>query len=588
MGEQISWLLIEEYFSVGDDRFIDALRQFHVPGRLATIADRWKKEPRPWARSQILAYLDHPLDAPAHETAIKRLFKNAEDAKDDELMAAFAVAFDRNVRRVRKTEHGYDWRTRQSWTDEVLRTPLNVIRAPALDAAREGPVKPQWKPMDVTRIRRGKRLFTYRTRFYLRRRAWRYFRKMGFSRSADYPAAVARMLAAYRDEDLARGENILDSWCLLHACFYESPILKLGANHAKLVAGQALRDLAPAPQFPELWKTPSAGQSLLELLINCKARLVRVWAMQLLRRDHADFLRQAPMSAVRRLLEHPDPDAQLMGAQILENLQGLEKLPVEEWLQLLETQNLTALETIAATMSRHVTGQRLSLDQCVKLACARPAPVARMGLSFLRSKEVRTSADLQSISSLANAQCASLGGEICLWAMSHLASKDNYNVDFVSRFFDSILAEIREAAWTAMKRGQPAWDDAALWSRLAETPYDDVRLRFVNVLRERTSAPGMNVEQLSAVWVAVLLGIHRGGRHKLTALRQISDAVRNDPTAAPRLLPVLALAIRSVRAPEARAGLAAIVAAVDAQPDLAAAVSRELPELILTPAEAPA
>jgi hypothetical protein len=79
----------------------------------------------------------------------------------------------------------------------------------------------------------------------------------------------------------------------------------------------------------------------------------------------------------------------------------------------------------------------------------------------------------------------------------------------------------------------------------------------------------------------VLLNIHRGGRAKLSALRQISDRILREPQNAKTLLPVLAIAIRSVRPPEARHGLAAIVTAVDRLPNLADEVKRELPELEL-------
>jgi hypothetical protein len=81
----------------------------------------------------------------------------------------------------------------------------------------------------------------------------------------------------------------------------------------------------------------------------------------------------------------------------------------------------------------------------------------------------------------------------------------------------------------------------------------------------------------------VLLGIHRGGRAKLTALRQISDAVKADPQNAEALLPVLSVALRSVRPAEARAGLAAVVAAVNARPELEPLIRQALPELALEP-----
>ena len=105
-----------------------------------------------------------------------------------------------------------------------------------------------------------------------------------------------------------------------------------------------------------------------------------------------------------------------------------------------------------------------------------------------------------------------------------------------------------------------------LWSRLIETPYDDVRFRVVSDLERRITLPGTAADQVQSVWTTVLLGIHRGGRFKLIALRQISDAIRREPAWAESLLPVLAVALRSVRLPETRAGLSAVVAAIDAHP----------------------
>ena len=583
VAEQIPFLLIEEYFATGDDRFVDALRGFHIPGSLATIADKWKADPRPWARQQILRYLDLHLNAPAHETVVKRLFKHAEDKNDDELMAAFAVAFDRLVRHLRKNRWRYDWNTRRSWTEEVLVSPRNKLPTPN-PRAKQGPVKPQWTY--PYRTKPGQVLFSRHTRYYLRRRAWRYFRRIAFRRPNDYPAAVARMLIRYRDEDVARGENILDNWSLMHACFRHSGVLEFGTSKVNVKEGHALRELSPAPQFAELWQRADSARVLFGQVLEAQSRLVRVWAMQVLRGNHAEWLRHVSADDVLRLLDHADEEIQLFGAQVLENWADLDKLPVATWLKLLETRNMTALETIARLMSAHVHGERLDLSQCVLLTCAKPAPVARLGFAFLRDREVRSDSDRQLIAGLAGARCPAVGEEVARWALERLGAADVYEVDRVARFFDGLLREVREGAWSWLKPNTRGWDDAALWSRLVETPYDDVRLHFVSALQQRAARPHLEPAQLAGLWSAVLLGIHRGGRHKLIALRQISDAVRARPEAAEILLPVLAVAIRSVRAPEARAGLAAIVATVEARPELTPLVSRALPELTLTPQEA--
>jgi len=88
-----SMLLVEECFSAQDAGFLEALRCVSSGKLLAAFADRWKQDHRPWARAQIFAYLDLPLDQSGHQPVVKRLFKHAEASKDAELLGAFLVAF---------------------------------------------------------------------------------------------------------------------------------------------------------------------------------------------------------------------------------------------------------------------------------------------------------------------------------------------------------------------------------------------------------------------------------------------------------------------------------------------------------------
>jgi hypothetical protein len=55
---------------------------------MAALADRWKKDPRSWAREQIFKCLALPLDCPGHHPLVKRLFKQDEADRDHKLMAA--------------------------------------------------------------------------------------------------------------------------------------------------------------------------------------------------------------------------------------------------------------------------------------------------------------------------------------------------------------------------------------------------------------------------------------------------------------------------------------------------------------------
>src|SRR5687768_14749726 len=117
---------MEEYFAAGDGRFLAELRGVADAKRLAPFADRWARDHRPWAREQVFAYLELPLDRPGHQPVVKRLFKAAEARGDHDVVGAFSVAFDRLVRRVRRKRHHWDYKTRQAWTEEVLVSPQDT------------------------------------------------------------------------------------------------------------------------------------------------------------------------------------------------------------------------------------------------------------------------------------------------------------------------------------------------------------------------------------------------------------------------------------------------------------------------------
>ncbi len=100
------WLLLQEMLERGDPEFVNRLRAIADADALGTFAERWYTNPSPNAHRLLLAYLERPLNAFRHEALVKRLFKHAEAAGDDAVMARFLVAFDRSIRRViRKKYH---------------------------------------------------------------------------------------------------------------------------------------------------------------------------------------------------------------------------------------------------------------------------------------------------------------------------------------------------------------------------------------------------------------------------------------------------------------------------------------------------
>ena len=574
-NERGQLLLAEEYFASENELFVETLRQVSQSKSLVAFTERWKHDPRPWARKQIFAYLSQPLNCPGHQPVVKRLYKQAEENKDHELMGAFLVAFDRHVRRKIEIKRHWDFRARTSTEEERLVTPRDVM---PLNLKREGR-NPMTGNLMVVPVRapRNAKLFKYRTRYYLRRRAWRYFRWLGHRDPAAYVTAISTALAAFDDTDLQRGENILDSWALMQACFGEHDALEFGATHIQLKDGRTLGELTSAPACPDAWKKPESAPLLLSLIIRARARLVRIWATQLFQREHAAFA--VPFDTVRALLEHEESEVQQFGAKLLESSPALATLPVESWLKLLQTKNDEALQRICEIFVKHVSGDRLSLTQCVELACVRPVSVARLGQRYLAGRSIAAPADREQIAQLANAKCSAVVAELTTWALSILGKE--YSADQVIRFFDSTISETRIAAWDWLLKDSQGLADAALWSRLAETPHDDIRLRVVDYLQCQAKLPGTDANKLENIWRSVLLGVHRGGRQKAKAVQQVAQAITENPSSVESLLPVLAVAVRSVRGPESRAGLAAVVSVIEAQPQLTESIRRFLPELKL-------
>jgi hypothetical protein len=544
-----STLVLTELYEAGDGSFLKLILDYRLnPKPVLGLIEKWKKDPRPWARKLKFDFLSYisPWD---HRVVFKRLFKQAWVDRDHELLGAFLAVMDRSIRRKRRTRYRYVNRT--TVTSEVLL------------------LQPQNR--EAT--------FSTSTRHYLRRRAWRYFRRLGRSDAAAYRLGIAAALVRYTDDDVRAGENLLDNWGLMHACFGKSPVLSFNARHTNLSADGSLSQLQAAPMFERHWAEPESTATLIDILLRAQCRPVRVWAIQLLRRLHADALPRLDAQTLLQLLDHADEDVAAFAADLLNNAQTVASFPMTTWMGLLGTRNPTVVAAICAAFARHVSFDRVTLAQAVELATRQAAPVAALGFEILLSKRIKSDADHRELARLSLAGCNAVGGRIAVFAIEKLNQPGVYRVDEIVGFFDSRLKVVRSGAFESLADQSPAATDPAFWSRLFESPYDDVRTELVNRLKRQLNLPGASAESTAHLWKSVLLNIHRGGRAKLSALRQISDRVLREPRSAETLLPVLVIAIRSVRPPEARHGLAAIVTAVDRVPALARLVQRELPEL---------
>ncbi|MHB1562203.1 MAG: hypothetical protein ACYC61_32550 [Isosphaeraceae bacterium] len=642
---------LDEWLARRDPAFVDRLRRVSDAIALAGFAARWYADRSPEARRLLFEYLDRPLNAYRHEGLVKRLFKLAEAAGDDAVMARFLVAFDRSVRRVQRYRHrrmqqqvetegeakrlaalwkaeGCDWTG--YWPATPLRLAHTVVgtwREPRLvvpggTTMPRGRMRPwtvfarktgqrldiqvadwvfllslnpneYWNVTDVpddvrARLEQRFRLFSIPTRYYLRRRSWRYFRRLGRTNPDRYVAAISEALALYRDDDVASGSALLDNWGLIHALFHNSRVLVARPRGWILAKGRSLANLEPAPIFEDFWR--AAPRALFDLVVGARCRPVRQWAAKLLMRE-VDAARSAlGVVEVLELLDNDEPAVVEFAAEWLRGAADLASISPERWLAVAMTASPAGIELLAEIMARQIAPEQVSTETATRLAAGRALPLARLGLTWLKAHRVFSEDERRGLLALLEAECEPLRPEILAWLLGTVAAGEGESpVDALLEFLDSRHADARAIGLRWFRDDLRARDDVTLWQRLLESPHDDVRLALASELGARLDAAGrsdahelrraLDPERVRLLWASVLLNVQRGGRAKPGVVRQVADRLGRRPDEAALLLPMLAVALRSVRAPERRSALAAVVRLVETRPEAEPIVRQWLPEL---------
>lgn len=551
-----SWLLLDDLWSNSDRRFLDELFRMGSgqDKRFKTFAYKWLDDPRPFARTALLTYIDDGCDRPHHRALVKHLFKGAEQRADDAIMARFMVAFDRLARRTLVPTSRWDWSTRTTVEGQALQRVAGV--PPNHHAAK----------------RVGQ--FAWPTRYYLQRRVFRYFRQLGRTDPERYRRAIQGALARYQDEHLATAAQVLDAWSLIHVLYWGSPVLDRTRRGVRLTEGALLRDLTPAPIFPALWRAHTPD--IVALLLHARSRTVRQFARIILERDHADALRAIPVAELVAMLKSPHEEPQALAVQLLERAPGLETLPLDAWLALLTVESPELLPRLAALVEKHVAPDRVDLVHAVKMACAQAAPVAELGLRWARTKPVR---DVALVLPLAEAAAPTVRAQAVGWLTELLTTRADAAPEHLRDVLDARFADARAPALKVLDGQDKYRESTTLWSALTESPHADVRDYLVRHLAEREKS--LPAESIERVWATTLLSIQRGSRTKPRALAQVAQRCVERPTEARALIPLLRVGLRSVRPPERRAALAVIARAALGQPSLRALFTAELPELSL-------
>jgi len=599
---------IQKCLSSEDGRFIDEFRHCSAPAVLVEILPSWMTDERPWARAQVKQYLLHQPNSPGHDVVIKRMYKHFEQTGDPEILPLFLVSFDRLIRR-RITRQRVSARSGKN----SRANDQSGVHSPAQSQQRT--------PDPVEKTRCEHRPFRRRTRTYLRRRVWRYFRRLSYQDPSAYRQAIARALIHYQDSDFHCDEHVLDNWSLMHACYFHHPNLQFTQAQTNLLAGASLSTLTAAPFQPEVWKTSESTAELIDLLRDAQSSRVRNWAMELFQHHHSGSVDELNPERLLSLLTHHDSRVRQFAAVQSERHPRLSSTSVTFWLDLTRKADAAVLPWLCQLMKQAVNPEQLETSQIIGLVTAEPTPLAELGFDWLKARHSQSpltaaepaagrdnaaSVSRQALAadnsptepaasalpltaleyrgrllaSLALAKCDALAAEICDWALTQLSAQSACDVDAMTGFFDSPSKPMRTAAltWltTAATQGNT---DPALWSRLVESPWEDVRQSLAELLLDRTVTIPNQDNVSDSVWCSVLLSIHQGSRLKAKAIEQIRLTIDQRPTQTDTLLPALAVAARSLRAPERRSTLAAIAQLLHTHPQLHPVVQRHLPEL---------
>ncbi|MFO0825794.1 MAG: hypothetical protein U0792_22190 [Gemmataceae bacterium] len=576
-GPDQNWDRTLRLFHTGSSEFVEAVRQRINASELAPFAQVWYKDSRIEARKLLFAYLERPFNSPRHEPLVKRLFKFADNAGDDAVMARFLVGLDRTIRRKRSTSTQWDRVAREYSQFEVISTPPDTTLS-----KDDRFYSSSWFAQNREKFTRGKFLFSVPTRQYLRRRAWRYFRKLGKNHPERYIPAVCTALKLYTDADVPDGLGLLDNWGLVHVLFHHSDSLVLLLTGWFLAENGVFSQLQPEPMYSKLWLSQPRSR-FFDLLVNAKCRPVCLWAAKMLRQHFPDRLLKVELEELLDWLISDNSVLNDLAIESLERAGGLEAVPVEKWLRIAETAKTELIDRICEMIVRAVKPAQVSFEAAVRLAMQRPVPLARLGMNFLEGKKPANAVEVQAIFGLREAQAEPLRADLVKWATTVLSERPEFKPLWVLEFLDGRHEDVREIGWEWLLTEPRAREDVTVWQRMLESPYDNIRLRLIGILEDRAKEPEgltkFSIEHVRFLWATVLLNISRGSRAKPFVVRQIMERVATHPDEAGELLPIIAVALRSCRGPEFRAGLAGVASFVERNPTRKPLVEAVFPEL---------
>lgn len=254
-----------------DMRFVDAVLAEHRPEVLQQVVNQWINDRRAWAWEEANRYFLRGISSLGHEVVVKRLIRAGVAQRRDRTVAAALVYCDRLVRR--------RWKNRYSPSQGGwIRVPVSVR-----DALPRVHASPSQRAMQFERFDGGEidgTLFRHATRYYLRRKVWRFFRERALVEPRVYIDSIGYALRNYTDADTKDGITLMQRPSLLKIGYGSHRGLKFDSRRAFLVGDNRLEAIVsrPAPLYPSHWRTEPGRLQLGRLKREARSQFIREWA----------------------------------------------------------------------------------------------------------------------------------------------------------------------------------------------------------------------------------------------------------------------------------------------------------------------
>ncbi len=226
--------------------------------------------------------------------------------------------------------------------------------------------------------------FSEATLVYMRRRAWRYLRKLGESLPVCYPEAVIHYLAAYPEDT-----QWSKTWVANHIFHHQGKNYGISRFGHILARNNLLKNRA----FSETWqRTP---EPLLRLLNLARSEFIRSYACDALKHDFKVVLRDVEPKWIIDLAALPVESAAIDGfiVWLLQNSPKLEQHKFrssglhESVIGLLESKDNTARQYVVAYVKAHA--RDLPLVQLLDLAANNDKQISQLVQQLLSERDPR-------------------------------------------------------------------------------------------------------------------------------------------------------------------------------------------------------